>query len=647
MAVFTRHSRPQPILIRGFFVLALIVGSALTWFAHYFSQRAIDERTVQRHWEHVELDVVTLEDHATRSLDNAVNLMRLAASLTTPQIIADPQRGSAALVDLTIDSAVIRSLSLVDSSGRVILSSSSRNVGVQLMPGDVNLDSRWTGVFEFNFGKSFALRDLYELEGDRAPVDLGFLTIEAPVLIGGDTYHWVAAINLGVFLNLWDQLGQPAVSQIHLVGEQGQPFASQAEQTQGLRDALPRLLAQRSDAPQGQFEAGADGRTLATYRTSDLYPLSLLITTDRSALLKDSEGQRTGLATITLVALTGNILLFLFIGILFAIYLRYERSLQELANQSHALDLHLMVSETAADGTILAGNSAFFAANGYAPEELIGQTYRALTTEIPGQGSLDAAFETLREGRAWRGTLQNRRKSDELYWVSATIVPFPDVWGRVSRYVTLMTDISESILLSAKVANEQRLREDLTTLNQSLVTEATTDPLTGRPNKRAFDLFMPQAVAISKDDQKPLSVMMLDIDHFKQINDSYGHLAGDAVLREVSLRWGREVRASDMLARLGGEEFCVVLPRTTTEQTRRLAEKLCKLTAAVTIDFENSPGEVISIPVTVSIGVATADSADALSTDQLMQAADTALYEAKHSGRNRVVVASAAVQSKD
>ena len=410
---------------------------------------------------------------------------------------------------------------------------------------------------------------------------------------------------------------------------------------------MPRLLAQRADAPQGQFEAGVDGRTLATYRTSDVYPLSLLITTDRNALLKDSEGQRTGLATITLVALTGNILLFLFIGMLFAIYLRYERSLQELANQSHALDLHLMVSETAADGTILAGNSAFFAANGYAPEELIGQTYRALTTEIPGQGSLDAALETMREGRAWRGTLQNRRKSGELYWVSATIVPFPDVWGRVSRYVTLMTDISESILLSAKVANEQRLREDLTTLNQSLVTEATTDPLTGRPNKRAFDLFMPQAVAISKDDQKPLSVMMLDIDHFKQINDSYGHLAGDAVLREVAIRWEREIRASDMLARLGGEEFCVVLPRTTTEQTRRLAEKLCKLTAAVTIDFENSPGEIISIPVTVSIGVATADPADALGTDQLMHAADTALYEAKNSGRNRVVVAEPSAQSKD
>jgi hypothetical protein len=70
------------------------------------------------------------------------------------------------------------------------------------MPGDVNLDSRWTGVFEFKFGKSFALRDLYELEGDRAPVDLGFLLIEAPVLINGATYHWVAAINLGVFLNL-------------------------------------------------------------------------------------------------------------------------------------------------------------------------------------------------------------------------------------------------------------------------------------------------------------------------------------------------------------------------------------------------------------------------------------------------------------
>ena len=638
MAVFTRHNRPQPILVRGFFVLALIVGSALTWFAHYFSQRAIDERTVQRHWEHVQLDAVTLEDHATRSFDTAINLMRLAASLTTRELVADPQRGSARLVDVTTDAPVIRSLSLVDSSGRVILSSSRRNVGVQVPPGDLDLESRWNGVFEFHFGKSFALRDLYELESDRAPVDLGFLLIEAPVVIEGETYHWVAAINLGVFLNLWDQLGQPTISQIHLVGEQGQLFASQAEQSQGLQDALPKLLVERVDAPQGDFESGVDARTLVTYRSSDAYPLSLAITTDRSALLDASNRQRAGLPTITLVALTGNVLLLVFLAVLFAIYLRYERSLQELANQSHALDLHLMVSETAADGTIMTGNSAFFAANGYAPEELIGQSYRNLTIEIPGQGSMDAALETIREGRAWRGTLQNRRKSGELYWVSATIVPFPDVWGRVSRYVTLMTDISESILLSAKVANEQRLREDLTNLNQSLVTEATTDPLTGRPNKRAFDLFMPQAVAVSKDDQKPLSVMMLDIDYFKQINDSYGHPAGDAVLREVSHRWEREIRGSDMLARIGGEEFCVVLPRTTTDQARRLAEKLCKLTAAVTIDFENSPGEIISIPVTVSIGVATADPADALGTDKLMHAADTALYEAKNSGRNRVVV---------
>lgn len=638
MAVFTRHRRPQPLLARAFFVLALVVGSALTWFAHYFSQRAIDDRTVQRHWEHVQLDAVTLEDHATRSLDNAVNVMRAAASLTTAELIADPQRGSARLVDLTADSAVIRSLSLVDSSGRVILSSSRRNVGVQLPPADLNLDSRWTGVFEFNFGNAFALRDLYELEGDRAPVDLGFLLIEAPLTIKGDTYHWVAAINLGVFLNLWDQLRESAVAQIHLVGEQGQLIASQAEQTQGLRDALPRLLAERVNEPQGQFQAGADARTLVTYRTSDLYPLSVLITTDRSALLSDSKGAVTGLPMITIVAIIGNILLFVFLTMLFATYLRYERNLQELANQSHALDLHLMVSETSANGTILAGNEAFFATNGYAPEELIGQSYRTLTIEIPGQGSMDAALETIREGRAWRGTLQNRRKSGELYWVSATIVPFPDVWGRISRYVTLMTDISESILLSAKVANEQRLREDLTALNQSLVTEATTDPLTGRPNKRAFDLFMPQAVAISKEDQKPLSVMMLDIDHFKQINDTYGHLAGDAVLREVSLRWEREIRTSDMLARLGGEEFCVVLPRTTTDQTRRLAEKLCRLTAAVTIDFENSPGEIISIPVTVSIGVATADPADVTSTEQLMHAADAALYEAKNTGRNRVAV---------
>lgn len=625
--------------MRGFFVLALLIGSALTWFAYYFSQRAVDQRTVQRHWEHVQLDAVTLEDHASRSLDTAVNLMRLAASLTTPDLLSDPQRGSATLVDLAADSPVIRSLSLVDSSGKVVLSSVRRNVGVQVPPEDVKLDSRWTGVFEFHFGRSFALRDLYEFEGDRTPVDLGFLLIEAPVDIGGTTYHWIAAVNLGVFLNLWDQLGQPEVSQIHIVGENGELLASQAAQTQGLRDALPRVLADRVDTPQADFVAGEDDRTLVTYRSSDLYPLSIVITTERNRLLQDNENPRGGLPMVTIVALVANLLLIVFLVVLFAMYRRYERSLQELANQSHAVDLHLMVSETSSNGTILGGNTAFFAANGYAPEELIGQTYRALTTEIPGQGSLETAFETLRTGRAWRGTLQNRRKSGDLYWVSATIVPFPDVWGRTARYVTLMTDISESILLSARVANEQRLREDLTALNQSLVTEATTDPLTGRPNKRAFDLFMPKAVDISKDDQKPLSVMMLDIDHFKQINDTYGHLAGDAVLREVAIRWEREIRGSDMLARLGGEEFCVVLPRTTTEQTRRLAEKICRLTAAVTIDFENSPGEILSIPVTVSIGVSTADPADAVSTEQLMHSADEALYEAKRSGRNRVVVA--------
>lgn len=193
---------------------------------------------------------------------------------------------------------------------------------------------------------------------------LASLLIEAPVVIEGETYHWVAAINLGVFLNLWDQLGQPTISQIHLVGEQGQLFASQAEQSQGLQDALPKLLVERVDAPQGDFESGVDARTLVTYRSSDAYPLSLAITTDRSALLEASDRQRAGLPTITLVALTGNVLLLVFLAVLFAIYLRYERSLQELANQSHALDLHLMVSETAADGTIMTGNSAFLPPTG-------------------------------------------------------------------------------------------------------------------------------------------------------------------------------------------------------------------------------------------------------------------------------------------
>ena len=243
----------------------------------------------------------------------------------------------------------------------------------------------------------------------------------------------------------------------------------------------------------------------------------------------------------------------------------------------------------------------------------------------------------LRDGQPWHGTLRNRRKSGELYWVSATVVPFRDIWGRLERVMVLMTDISESILLSERVEKEQRLREELAQLNRELATDAATDPLTGLPNKRGFDAFIQRAIEVSREAAHPIAVILLDIDQFKRVNDVYGHPTGDVLLKELSHRWRQEIRASDMLARIGGDEFCVVLPRTPALHAERIAEKL-RLAASKSPVVVDLPGkELRLIETTASAGLATAEVAAAATAEALVHAADAALYQAKGQGRDRVV----------
>ena len=138
-----------------------------------------------------------------------------------------------------------------------------------------------------------------------------------------------------------------------------------------------------------------------------------------------------------------------------------------------------------------------------------------------------------------------------------------------------------------------------------------------------------------------MSVLMLDLDHFKQVNDTHGHAAGDAVLQEMARRWSGLIRGSDLLARLGGEEFCLLLPNTTSRQARQVAEKLRQACAASPVEW--SSGEMQQqLAVTVSIGLAGSEPSGAIDLNALLNDADQALYEAKRSGRNRVVAKSGA-----
>ena len=160
---------------------------------------------------------------------------------------------------------------------------------------------------------------------------------------------------------------------------------------------------------------------------------------------------------------------------------------------------------------------------------------------------------------------------------------------------------------------------------------AACDALTGIANRRSIIAALDRDVGRAIRTRTPLALMMIDLDHFKRVNDSYGHLAGDAVLRSLAAVLHQRIRSQDIVGRYGGEEFLVVLPETTLLGARRLATEFCKAVAAHAFVHE---GEQIA--QTVSIGVFGGLLEPGDSWDVLIHAADSALYDAKHSGRNRV-----------
>jgi diguanylate cyclase (GGDEF)-like protein len=194
--------------------------------------------------------------------------------------------------------------------------------------------------------------------------------------------------------------------------------------------------------------------------------------------------------------------------------------------------------------------------------------------------------------------------------------------------------------LQESLTTQRRLTEQLEGLNRDLERRALTDELTGLPNRRAFDEAMERESERSQRLGQAAAVMMADIDRFKRVNDVHGHLAGDAVLREVGRAIMACTRACDFAARYGGEEFVIILPHTSMDGAAVAAERLRSCVEGLRVEHEGR-----LIPVTISIGVAPMgpDQGQGRRASTIaLRAADDALYEAKESGRNRVVAGSVA-----
>ena len=188
---------------------------------------------------------------------------------------------------------------------------------------------------------------------------------------------------------------------------------------------------------------------------------------------------------------------------------------------------------------------------------------------------------------------------------------------------------------------EQLTRQSAITINRAnsyskILQYATIDALTNLNNRRQFEIRLKQEIATTKRQNNPLCAMMIDVDFFKKVNDTYGHASGDAVLRGVASIIKSALRESDIPARYGGEEFAVLLPYTHIKEAQIVGERLRKAVEDAVIPIDIEAGGDKTLSVTISMGLAEFNNSE--TGEELFERADKALYEAKTSGRNRVCI---------
>ena len=202
----------------------------------------------------------------------------------------------------------------------------------------------------------------------------------------------------------------------------------------------------------------------------------------------------------------------------------------------------------------------------------------------------------------------------------------------VTDYLIRPIDQNELLARTRTQIRRRRYHDKLREMLDKSVSLAYTDALTGIYNRRYMNAHLDRKIMEISDTQKPVSVLIFDIDHFKRVNDTYGHAAGDDVLKMVAERVGDGIRDFDLLARYGGEEFVVIMPNTPAGLAAMVAERLRQGLAAQPFEIAGSDR---ALPITASLGVAT--TTDPMETAQnLLGRADVALYAAKNAGRNRV-----------
>jgi len=285
---------------------------------------------------------------------------------------------------------------------------------------------------------------------------------------------------------------------------------------------------------------------------------------------------------------------------------------QQLRKLSKALEYSPVAAViTDQEGYIEYVNHRFVEASGYPAEELLGKTPRLLKSGYTPSATYTAMWSQLGRGEPWHGELLNRKKSGELFWENTAIAPITDESGMVINYVAFKEDVT------LRKEEEERVWH-----------QANFDTLTGLPNRNHFLDQLRYHVGEAQRYHRKFALMFLDLDGFKQVNDSFGHDAGDELLRQCAQRLRENTRSSDVVARLGGDEFTVIIPSFEVfNDIKQVAQKL--------IDGISHPylinAREVRISVSVGIAIYPSDTSD---HESLLKMADTAMYAAKRGGKN-------------
>lgn len=308
-----------------------------------------------------------------------------------------------------------------------------------------------------------------------------------------------------------------------------------------------------------------------------------------------------------------------------------ERLASELSSYVQAIDRHALVSVTDIFGKILHANDKFCKVSGYSKEELIGEDHRIVNSGAHPKNFWAIFWAHISSGKTWHGDICNRNKSGEIYWVDTTIAPIKDVNGEIERYVSVRIDITEQ----KKYENEvNKAYEELAQANHKLQRISRTDGLTKIANRRYFDETLTSEISKLSRTNMPLTLILCDIDYFKNYNDFYGHVKGDDCLQQVAQAINSSFfRDSDLVARYGGEEFSVILSNVNEKTAIILAERLRSNIEKLKLEHEDS---TVAKIVTISIGVTTLFPDKDTSSQKIIENADKALYIAKNKGRNNV-----------